>query len=67
MYSVSKKQLSSKAVCQALITARLISSDQARELLRGERQIRETLVANAGGGKNEPFRQAKGPVRVFFY
>lgn len=42
-------RFSSKAICQNLINARLISTDQAREILRREREVREILLAKAGG------------------
>ncbi|MCG8685820.1 MAG: GspE/PulE family protein [Desulfobacterales bacterium] len=45
MHAASNKHFNSKAICQALITARLITSDQARDLLRREKQVREGLLA----------------------
>ncbi|MCG8633557.1 MAG: GspE/PulE family protein [Desulfobacterales bacterium] len=48
MYPVSTKYFSSKSICQALISARLISADQARDILRREKQIRERLLGKTG-------------------
>ncbi|MCG8618047.1 MAG: type II/IV secretion system protein, partial [Desulfobacterales bacterium] len=49
MQSVSRKQFDSKSICQALISARLISADQARDALRRENQIRESLLGKDAG------------------
>ncbi len=45
-------KLSPKFICQSLINVRLITADQARDLLRREKQIKEAIVAKAGGGKS---------------
>ena len=48
MNSIPDKPFSSKSICQALISARLISADQARDVLRRERHIRENIAAKSG-------------------
>ena len=45
---MSSKRLAPKAVCQALISARVITADQARDLIRRERQVRDAILAKAG-------------------
>lgn len=45
------QKLSQKFICQSFINARLISADQARDLIRREKQIRENLATKAGGRK----------------
>ncbi|HCY85329.1 MAG TPA: type II secretion system protein E [Desulfobacteraceae bacterium] len=49
MQSVSRKQFDAKSICQVLISARLISADQARDALRREHQIREALLGKNAG------------------
>lgn len=49
MQARSNTKLSPKFICQSFINARLITADQARDLLRREKQIRENMVIKAGG------------------
>ncbi len=54
MHSLSSKPFSSQAICQSLINARLISPDQARDLIRREGQIRENIPIKASKKKMTP-------------
>ncbi|MGD9823005.1 GspE/PulE family protein [Desulfobacter sp.] len=49
MHLNSDRYFSGKAICQALVSSRLISSDQARALLSREREIKEKLAAQTSG------------------
>ncbi|NWH03848.1 GspE/PulE family protein [Desulfobacter latus] len=52
MHLTSDKYFSAKAICQVLISGHLISSDQARDLLRREREIKEKLAVQTGRKKS---------------
>jgi len=52
MHLNSDKYFSAKAICQVLISGHLISSDQARDLLRRERNIKEKIAVQTG--RNNP-------------
>ena len=59
-------KLSPKFICQSLISARLITADQARDLLRREKQIKEVIVAKAGGKSLTPADRRKALNAVSF-
>jgi general secretion pathway protein E len=52
MHTNSDRYFSAKAICQVLISGHLISSDQARDLLRRERNIKEKIAVQTG--RNNP-------------
>ena len=49
MQATPNTKLSPKFICQAFIHAKLITADQARDLLRREKQIRESMAIQTGG------------------
>jgi len=49
MQQQTSQKLSPKFICQSFIKARLITADQARDLLRREKQIKESILAKARG------------------
>jgi len=66
MHSSSSKQFSSKAICQSLINARLISPDQARDLIRREGQIRENILIKASKKKMTLADKKKAMIGISF-
>ncbi|WP_035241709.1 hypothetical protein [Desulfobacter vibrioformis] len=58
MHLNSGRYFSGKAICQALISNRLISSNQAKDLLSREREIKEKLVAQTSGNTTENRQRA---------
>ncbi|PIE60859.1 MAG: type II secretion system protein E, partial [Desulfobacterales bacterium] len=60
------KPLASKTVCQALISARLISADQARDLIKKERQLRESIVKKTSGKPMTSADKAKAIAALSF-
>jgi len=59
-------KLSPKFICQSFINARLITADQARDLLRREKQIKEAMVAKAGGKSLTPADRQKALNAISF-
>ena len=66
MHSFSSKQFRSKAICQSLINTRLITADQAYDLVRREGQIREAILAKASSKKMTPMDKKKALAGISF-
>ena len=66
MQAAPNTKLSPKFICQAFINARLITADQARDLLRRETRIRENLAVQSGGKNMTAADRKKAMAAVSF-
>ncbi|MCD4674600.1 MAG: GspE/PulE family protein [Desulfobacula sp.] len=66
MPNLKDKRFSSQNICKILLAAKLISKDQAQDLLKKESRVRNILLKQAGGKNNKDLSIAQQAALISF-